>query len=532
MSPAFAGLYEGAPPHSRPKIDATWTITPLLRSFMEGMTRRVMVTAERRFAASTASQSSLPASIPGFPRDPPIRVTRTSIRPNLSIAGVSRAGSARLDLEDVVPDLLGIGRVRLQVEIALERRQRLVLLPVLVAQDADGAVGVGVARIETRRQLVLVEGLVELLVAGGPVLRLGHPFFGDLTEKIVGDRIVRRQVQDLLDLRFGISETPEPDVLHRVVARQDPHTHLELARIGGGTPRLPDAAVARRQKLLHVGDPLVQARVAAEEEDLHLAVVAAIVLENLEDARTLPRVVAGRHCPLQADLVRLALQLAAEAVDRRDEGELQPQAQQDVADLVDHVRIPPVALLGSRPGLPRDPDARGDGGDRKADRLVAGAALELESVAVGGGRHLMAEDDRELGFVFEARQEPRVHVDRAGRKGEGVERRVLDREHPEPDRLLPLHLGRRQAIGHLVQIVLENRILVERGLVAQLALFLPRLVPQTTLVACRLEGGALGADRRHARRQAAGLAREKRGDDDDGGKGSNVFERLRAGGGL
>src|SRR2546426_386887 len=239
MSPAFAGLYEGAPPHSRPKIDATWTITPLLRSFMEGMTRRVMVTAERRFAASTASQSSLPASIPGFPRDPPIRVTRTSIRPNLSIAGVSRAGSARLDLEDVVPDLLGIGRVRLQVEIALERRQRLVLLPVLVAQDADGAVGVGVARIETRRQLVLLEGLVELLVTGGPVLRLGHPFLGDLTEKIVGDRIVRRQVHDLLDLRFGISETPEPDVLHRVVARQDPHTHLELARIGGGTPRLP-----------------------------------------------------------------------------------------------------------------------------------------------------------------------------------------------------------------------------------------------------------------------------------------------------
>src|SRR2546422_957728 len=116
---------------------------------------------------------------------------------------------------------------------------------------------------------------------------------------------VRRQVHDLLDLRFGISETPDPDVLQRVVARQDPYSHLELARIGGGTPRLPDAAVARRQKLLHVGDPLVQARVAAEEEDLHLAVVAAIVLENLEDARTLPRVLARRHRPLQADLVRL-----------------------------------------------------------------------------------------------------------------------------------------------------------------------------------------------------------------------------------
>ena len=95
MSAAFAALYEAAPPHSRPKIDATWTITPLLRSFMEGMTRRVMVTAERRFAASTASQSSLPASIPGFPRDPPIRVTRTSIRPNLSIVPrTARAASS------------------------------------------------------------------------------------------------------------------------------------------------------------------------------------------------------------------------------------------------------------------------------------------------------------------------------------------------------------------------------------------------------------------------------------------------------
>src|SRR2546425_266998 len=87
-------------------------------------------------------------------------------------------------------------------------------------------------------------------------------------------------------------------------------------------------------------------------------------------------------------------------------------------------------------------------------------------------------------------------------------------------------------IGHLVQIVLEDRVLVERGLVAQLALFLLRLVPQAALVARRLEGGTLGADRRHTGRQAAGLAREKRGDGDDGGKGTNDSRRLRAGGGL
>ena len=244
---------------------------------------------------------------------------------------------------------------------------------------------------------------------------------------------------------------------------------------------------------------------ASEEEDLHPGVVPAVVLQELEDARPLARVVPRRHGALQADLVRLALQLAAEAVDRRHVRELQTEPGDDVADLAQDVGAAPVPPLGLLPRLFGYHDAGGERSEGEPDRLVARAALELEGVAMGRVRLLVAQDHRQLRLVLQTRQEPRVHVDRAGGKGEGVEGRILDRVDPQTDRLLPLHLGRRQAARDLIQVVLQERVLVQRRLVAALALLLHCPAPQPALV----------ADRRHAGRQAARLPDEERSHDQE-----------------
>src|SRR2546430_1422357 len=133
MRAALAAMYDAAPPHSRPKIDATWITAPLRRCFIEGRTSRVMVTAARRFAARTAAWPSSPRSI--------------SLTVWMGRGDASRgrtAGSVRLELEDVVPDLLSVRRVRLQLQVAAEGLERPDPVARLVAENADGAPGIGV----------------------------------------------------------------------------------------------------------------------------------------------------------------------------------------------------------------------------------------------------------------------------------------------------------------------------------------------------------------------------------------------------
>src|SRR2546428_562760 len=106
---------------------------PLRRSFIEGRTSLVMVTAARRLAETTAlrlpSRAKGRAAASPIPRLAPARRTAWPSSPRSMGSPCGRkageahpaACSARLELEDVVPDLLGVLRVRLQLQVAAER---------------------------------------------------------------------------------------------------------------------------------------------------------------------------------------------------------------------------------------------------------------------------------------------------------------------------------------------------------------------------------------------------------------------------
>jgi hypothetical protein len=85
--------------------------------------------------------------------------------------------------------------------------------------------------------------------------------------------------------------------------------------------------VFRLQHLLGVGDALVEPRVVAEEEVLELAAVAVVVLEEGEDPGRFTRIVARLDHAIHALAVRLPLEIAPEAVDGGDEGELEAQTE-------------------------------------------------------------------------------------------------------------------------------------------------------------------------------------------------------------
>src|SRR3989475_6827576 len=77
-------------------------------------------------------------------------------------------------------------------------------------------------------------------------------------------------------------------------------------------------------------DPLLELRVAPEEEGLEAPPVLRLGLEELEHLGRLFRIVARADQLLHAALVRLALEVAAVAVDRGDRRELEPDAQDRV----------------------------------------------------------------------------------------------------------------------------------------------------------------------------------------------------------
>ncbi len=243
---------------------------------------------------------------------------------------------------------------------------------------------------------------------------------------------------------------------------------------------------------------------AAEEEGLDLLRLAVVVHERLVDLRRLLEVVAGGgHLP-EAALVGLDLEPAAVAVDRGQEGELEPEPDEQVAEHVDRRRPCPSRRRPSASALDTSEDHRGGhGGDREADLLVVGAALVAQHVAVLDVGHLVAEHGRELVLVLHAGEQARVDVDRAVRVGEGVEGRVLDHPHPVADGRVGGHAGRVEPRDDPFEIGLQERVLVEPDVLEELLLLVAGLLPERLLVGQRLEGARPGS------RSAAAASRRR-----------------------
>jgi hypothetical protein len=110
--------------------------------------------------------------------------------------------------------------------------------------------------------------------------------------------------------------------------------------------------------------------------------------------------------------------------------------------------------------------------------------------------HLVGEHGGELVLVLHPRQKAGVDEHRAVRVGEGVEGGVLDHVHPVGDLGIGGHPRRLQPADQPLEVVHQQRVVVQRHLGEQLVLLGARLVPQHPLVAQRLEGRAGGRDRR------------------------------------
>ena len=235
---------------------------------------------------------------------------------------------------------------------------------------------------------------------------------------------------------------------------------------------------------------------AAEEEGLHLARLAEVLLEQLVDLRRfVERIARGVHLG-KAAVVRLGFEAAAVAVDGRHKGELEAEVDDQVAHDVDRRGVAPVAVVQGVRLRGGDRDGGGDRGDGQPDGFVVGRALVAQHVPPIDVRHLVAEDGGELVLVLDARQQSGVDVDRAVRIGEGVESRVLDDAHPVVDLPVLRHAARRQADDDALQVGFEERVLIQRDFLEELLLLVPRLLPQRLLIGQRLEPGAGGRDRR------------------------------------
>ena len=327
-------------------------------------------------------------------------------------------------------------------------------------------------------------------------------------------RIARREREHAVELLLGELEPARPDVERRVVAHHRAHAEVEVLGAPHRAGRRGRGGVLRAEELAGRLDPLGEPRVAAEEERLEAPAVLRLAPQELEDPGRLLRVVAGADEPLHALGVRLALEVAAVAVDRGDRGELEADAEDHVGGLAQDGGAHVVARARARARGDRDADGRGGAQDRVEDLLVPRVAVEAQRVPVGDVRRLVAQDHRELGLVVEPREQPRVHVDAAVRHRERVERRVAHDAEPEARPARGLHLGRQEAVADAPQVLLEQRIVVDLDALEELLLLLLGLRPELPLVGLGLEGPAARADRRHAARGAR--AREERDDEDPG----------------
>src|SRR3989454_803298 len=185
----------------------------------------------------------------------------------------------------------------------------------------------------------------------------------------LGDRVARCDGQHAVELALGEREAAQPDVLVGVFADDGPHAQIEilgvLDTVGLGGRR----GVRGLQEPAGGLDALLEPRVAAEEEGLHRATVLAFALEHLEDLGRLRGVVTGADESVHASLVRLPLQVAPVAIDRRDGRQRQAEPQDRVGRLAQHRGAHLIAGPRPRSRGHGDADAGGDGSDRVEDLL-------------------------------------------------------------------------------------------------------------------------------------------------------------------
>src|SRR3989449_4156066 len=138
----------------------------------------------------------------------------------------------------------------------------------------------------------------------------------EVTVVEVERRVLRGDRGHAIELRLRQLEPPRPDVEERVLPDDGPHPETELLRgldpVGGGRRR----GVLGVDELGGGRDPLLELRMAAEEEGLEAPPVLRLRQEELEHLGRLVRIVARADKLLHAALVRLALEVAAIARDR------------------------------------------------------------------------------------------------------------------------------------------------------------------------------------------------------------------------
>jgi hypothetical protein len=128
----------------------------------------------------------------------------------------------------------------------------------------------------------------------------------------------------------------------------------------------------------------------------------------------------------------------------------------------------------------------------------------------------VGQDTGQLVLVLEAGKQAGVHVDGARGIGERVQRGVFQDLDAGPDDLLLGHARRRQVSGQLVEVVPEQRILVETSVVVELPLLGAGLLPQRLLVAEGLVTGAEVLDGGDGFRTGAGCEEGESGEDRHG----------------
>src|SRR3989442_1467632 len=143
--------------------------------------------------------------IPPLPPGP--RTRPAAMRP-YSTAPPGEAGRAGLpvQLEQVLLDPLGVGRVRLERQVLLERRLGALPVLLLVVEETELPVRIGEARIQLRRTLVALQRLLRLgrLVGEAP-----GPLGLQAVEIAVvelGDRVARWDGQHAVELALGRRE--------------------------------------------------------------------------------------------------------------------------------------------------------------------------------------------------------------------------------------------------------------------------------------------------------------------------------------
>jgi len=148
------------------------------------------------------------------------------------------------------------------------------------------------------------------------------------------------------------AETPGPYVEQRVLAPGRPGAAREILR----ALLAADTRIRRPQDFAGRPNPLLDLRVAAEDERFQDAPIFPVLLQPFEHPGRLARVVAGADHSFHALRVRFPLEIAPVAGDRRERGQRQTESKHGLGGLAQYRR--PGGVSPPARGIPQPPRRR------------------------------------------------------------------------------------------------------------------------------------------------------------------------------